>query len=168
MRLTKLMAIAVVVAGLGVALNALAFKTASVTNAASFTVESTDSAALAIEAAAVPGVDTGFSTSGLSTGSMTLTINDKMQPNSTYTFSNVFMITNKASNTTTAITGVGYSDTASASVADVTLYVAGTSTELTNETLASGASVAVDMEITVEDNAALGAESFDIIIFGNQ
>lgn len=165
MRFTKLMGAAVVVVGLAVALNALAFKTASVTNAASFTVSATQSAALAIEAAAPAG--TGFTTNGLATGYLTLSIDDQMQPNSIYKFANVFQITNKAANTTTSITGINYTAAVDPNVV-VKLYKAGTPQELTNETLAAAASVAVDMEIEVKAGAALATKNFNIVISGNQ
>lgn len=163
----KVMGLAIVLVALAVAINALAFKTATVQNAATFTVSATNAAALAIEADATPG--TGFTTAGIGTGYLTLTIDDNMQPNSVYTFDDVFKITNKASNTTTSITGINYSLSGlDAAIATVKLLDSADGTQVSNETLASGASITVDLEITVLSTAALGAEPFEITISGNQ
>lgn len=171
----KVLGLAIVLVALAVAINALAFKSASVTNSASFTVSATNAAALAIEAGGTPG--TGFSTAGITDGSLTLTINDKMQPNSTYKFSEVFKVTHKATSTN-SITGVGYTVSVPAGfqASDIKLYETGGSTELSNKTLTSGApSVTLDLEIHVPAGVTIdtvtpanNVKSFNIVITGNQ
>jgi len=164
MRFSKLMGLAIVLVALAVAINALAFKSAEVTNAATFTVSATDSAALAIKAATTPG--TGFTASNLGTGFLTLAITDNMQPNSKYKFSGVFKISNT---TASNITGVGYTTTFPAAVGTITLLDASDSTPLSNETLATpGGAIDVDMEITLLSTATTGAKTFNIVITGNQ
>lgn len=91
MRVTKFMGLAVVLVAMAVMVNTLAYKTAVVTNGMTITVDTTGSAKLAVAAAAAP--DPGLGTS-VTNGKLTLTINDKMQPDSVYTFQDAFQVTN--------------------------------------------------------------------------
>lgn len=163
MRLSKVMGLAVVLVALAVAINALAFKTASVTNSASFTISASKDAALGIDAGTTPG--TGFTLSGQNTGAATLTIDDNMQPNSVYTFGQVFKLVNHANSG--SITLTGYTATVTGGGATIKLYKAGTSDEIgagTAITLGVGGSMDVDMEVTV--TGAAGAKSASIVING--
>jgi hypothetical protein len=162
MRLTKFMGLAVVLVALAVTLNALAFSTAKVTNSATFTVAATGSAALAISS--TPG--TGLS-ADVTSNYLKLTVNDKMQPNSTYLFSNAITTTNKSSG---AINLTGYSATANG--VTVKLYKAGTNTELgavgAQSLATANDSLTFDMEVTVDKAATTGAQTVDITINASQ
>lgn len=177
-RYRKVMGLAIVLVALAVAINALAFKTATVTNHASFTVNATKAAALAIQDTTGSERGTGFGTTGVDNGYLTLTINDQMQPNSKYLFKGVFKIVhNLEAANTASITGVKYEVSSVPTpfvAADIKLYKTGTTTEVTNETIADGGSLIVDLEInvpdsiTVSDTATGNPYSFDIDIIGNQ
>jgi hypothetical protein len=88
----KWIGLAVLVVALIMAINAFAYRTASVTNGFSITVDSTNNAALAIDAPTTP--DPGI-TATISGGKMNLTVNEKVQPDSVYSFEDVLKITNK-------------------------------------------------------------------------
>jgi hypothetical protein len=158
---TRLMGLAVALVAGAVVINALAFSTATVTNATTFTVSSTNTAAIGITAAAFPG--SGFSTS-FTNNYLELAITNNMQPNSVYKFSNVLTVTN---NTDTAAT-VNYSLTSPPTGVTVRLLEAGTSTELTNKALAGAAAVTVDVEITLSTATTTGAKSMDLVISATQ
>lgn len=153
MRITRLMGLATVLVALAAAVNALAFKTATVTNPTTFTVDTTSAAALAFAAATSPG--TGFTASIPTTGAnqrqLEIVINDKMQPNSVYRFTNVFKVTNTA--TGTPATTLGVDTSALPAGVTVTLYTAdGTfSTPLVGQILdATTSTLSVDVQIAVD------------------
>lgn len=91
MRISKLMGLAVTIVALAVSMNALAYKTAVVTNGLTITVDTSANAELAVAAAVSP--DPGVSTA-VSSGKFMLTIADVMQPDSVYTFQDAFQVTN--------------------------------------------------------------------------
>lgn len=166
-RYRKVMGLAIVLVALAVAINALAFKTASVTNSATLTVAATQGSALGIDVGTAPG--SGFGTD-FASNYLKLTIADKMQPNSTYTFNDVFKIKHGASEASTAITGIDYLTNLPASVGTIRLMVGATELGDTgaNSLANSSATMDVDLEITIKDTAALGAQTFSITITGNQ
>lgn len=165
MKFSKVMGVALVLVALAVAVNALAFSTAAVTNEASFTISATKDAALAINTTTAPGK--GF-TMSVASGSGSLAINDTMQPNSVYTFSKVFSITHNAADTAPITLGSLTTDLPAAA-GTIKLYEAGTKNEITNKLLATkGASVDVDLEVSVLDGAALGTQTFSIVVNATQ
>lgn len=184
-RYRKVMGLAIVLVALAVAINALAFKTASVTNQAHLTISASKSAALSIDAAASPG--TGFQILGHDTNSMELTIQDQMQPNSTYLFSNVFRIIDNAQSGTVTLAAPVINGLAGATV---TLYKAGTAT-LAGGTVSGGTTIGgttlnkntggatpqvgsyVDVDVVVAipsggNFATADTKNFTIIIDGSQ
>lgn len=114
MNVKKLMGLAVVLVALAVAVNALAFKTANVTNTSSITVDTTSSAALKITA----GTGSGFSSNIGANGYLDIVFSQKMQPNSDYLFGPVFTVTN----TNTALVNLSYTVSGNANGLQVELY----------------------------------------------
>lgn len=98
MRVTKFMGLAVVLVAMAVMVNTLAFKTAQVTNGLSLTVDTTGNAELAVSASA--SQDPGISTA-VSNGKFTITIADVMQPDSVYTYTESFVVTNSSASSIT-------------------------------------------------------------------
>lgn len=152
MRITRLMGLAIVWVALAAAVNALAFKTATVTNPTTFTVGSTAGAALAFDAATSPG--TGFTTSIPATGAnqrqLQIVLNDTLQPNSVYRFTRVFKVTNLA--TGTPATTLSVDTSAFPAGITVTLYKGDGlfTTPLAGQVLdATTSTVNVDMEVSV-------------------
>jgi|GEM_PF-2890488 len=90
-RYRKVMGLAIVLVALAVAINALAFRTATITNTAKITVVKTNGAAVALD---VP-VDIGTGVSAnVDANYLTIDITDAMQPNSVYEFAKVLSLTN--------------------------------------------------------------------------
>ncbi|HLN64629.1 MAG TPA: hypothetical protein VK464_24150 [Symbiobacteriaceae bacterium] len=94
----RLLGLAVVLVALAVIVNALAISSASVTNGVTVSVVATNAALLAFDTTGV-GNDPDLAVSGTTTGSMTITIDDGIQKNSSYTFSPAFMIKNNSDDT---------------------------------------------------------------------
>lgn len=164
--MSKLVGGVVVLIALGSMLTATAFKTAAVTNNMSITVASTGSAALAMAAPAT--WDSGLNPTVVS-GQLLVTINDAMQPGSTYCFSPAFKVTNTGASaptfTFTAPTITGMPGTAT-----MTLYKSGgspCSTALTGQTLGSDGSTDVDIQIVIPALTALATSSPTVVINGN-
>ncbi len=141
MRLTKLMGFAVVLVAMAVAVNALAFRTAVVTNGMSMTVDTTSASGLAFAAATVP--DPGVS-SVITDGKLIITVNDKMQPDSIYTYEDVVKITNNSGATVT----LSYS-TAGLTGGTTLALKTPANADISGTTLASATSLEVKMVVTV-------------------
>jgi hypothetical protein len=164
--MSKLVGGVVIIAALGSMMTATAFKTAAVTNNMTITVAATNTAALAMDASATP--DNGVATTVVS-GQLQITVNDKLQPGSTYCFSPAFKVTNTGASaptfTFTAPTVTGMPGTAT-----LTLFKSGgspCSTSLTGQTLAGNGSTDVDMQIVIPSGTALATSNPTIVINGN-
>jgi hypothetical protein len=140
----KWIGLAVILVALIMAINAFAYRTASVTNDFSITVDSTNNAALAIDAPTTP--DPGI-TATISAGKMNLTINEKVQPHSDYLFEDVL----KIKNNTGYPVNLSYSFTGGASGLTVTLRRADGSAL---GTLPAGQSI--ECELLVSTSATYG------------
>lgn len=90
----RLLGLAVVLVALAVIVNALAISSASVTNAVTVSVVGSNTALLAFDTTGAD--DDDLAISGASAGQMTITIDDGIQKNSSYTFSPAFKITNNS------------------------------------------------------------------------
>lgn len=147
MRLSKLMGLAIVLVALAVSVNALAFKTAQVTNNMSLVFQDSTAAGLAFAAAATP--DPGVSTAlDGTTGITKFTLSQKMQPGSVYTFDPAFKITNNnASGTVT----LAYSAITLTGGVTITLLKSGTTTDISDPsvTIAAAGSQDVAIKVTV-------------------
>jgi len=155
MRITKLMGFAVVLVAMAVAVNALAFKTAVVTNGMSITVATTSASSLAFSAATAqdPGVS-----SSITAGKLTITVNDAMQPDSVYSYEDVVKITNSSAATVSlAYTVTGLTGATAVLKNPSNADIGGT-------TLGPAASVEVKMVVTVPAGTALGAQTGTIVV----
>lgn len=164
--MSKLVGGVVVLVALGSMLTATAFKTAAVTNNMSITVATTGSAALAMAAPITP--DNGVATTVVS-GQLLITVNDQMQPGSTYCFSPAFNVKNTGASAPT-FTFVAPTITGMPGTATLTLFKSGgspCSTSLTGQTLASNGSTDVDMQIVIPSLTTLATSSPTIVINGN-
>lgn len=167
----KVMGLAIVLVALAVAINALAFNTASVTSSATFTISGTGSAALGIDTHGTPG--TGFTVGGTSNSYATIAIADQMQPNSTYTFTNVFLIENNnpgGSGRNINLSAISFSPALPAGLT-VTLYKSGTGDLIgtgSAVSVAAGASMSVDMTVSIGSAVAVGAQNLGIVINGTE
>lgn len=99
MRMSKVIGGVIVLLAFGSVVSTNAFKTASVTNNLPITVAITASAALGMGAPA--STDNGITLSPAGANQMTITVNEPMQPGSTYCFSSAFNIKNATSYTVT-------------------------------------------------------------------
>lgn len=158
MRITKLMGLAVTMVALAVTINALAFQTASVTNAMSITVSSTTSAGLAFDA---PAGSPDGATVSTASNELSVTFTENVQPNSTYTFDPVFKITNNSSSAKT----LGYSSSGFTGLT-VVLYQTGTTNDLSGYSLGAGLSVEVKVSVQTNTGTTTGAKSGSIVVTG--
>ena len=168
MRLSKVMGLAVIIVALAAVMNAMAYKTATVTNPTSFTVTSTTGAALAFSKADNEG--TGFQTSVPDAGSnqrqLQIIITDNMQPGSVYKFTNVFSVTNAISG---AVVDLTYSPDALGQGITVQLLANGVDLKSTTLGGTSPTSVAVDMIVTVSGSyTGTGGSNVGLSITGTQ
>lgn len=153
MKLTKLMGLAVVVVALAAAMNALAFKQATIKNDFALSVKSTGVATIALNTVASPSP--GVSSS-ISTGILSVTFTDILQPNGVYTYDNVFSILNNASypvdlavkfyNGTTEVLGSAV-DIAGIPTS-LPAYTTGTQPTVVNLTITTAKSLTLPVDIT--------------------
>lgn len=169
MRRSRILGLAVVFVALALTMNALAFRTASVSSSATFSVVTSGSAALAVTNAGSPDPGIGTDETG---GVFTLTINDKVQPNSEYRFANVMTVKN-GTGRTTSIKDLSYSISGlTAAEGVVKLYLAGTSTEFPGTvsdgsyTLEKDEAVVLDLFIDLTKDAVIGSKPLTITISG--
>lgn len=161
---TRVLGLAVVAAALAATVNALAYKTAAVTNAISLSVVNTSAAALAFEAADSPDPGLSVSFGGSGSETMSISINEGIQRNAVYTFRPAFKIKNN-SNASTGATGypvaLTYSQTGTCpSGVTLSLLVNGGSADLSTVTsLAAGNSTTVDLQVTTSASAAMNASN---------
>lgn len=149
---TRLFGVAVVLTALAAAMNAMAYRTAQVTNQANFALVNTTAAELAFGAPTTPDPGLTIDTTG---GTLLITVNEDIQKKSVYTWNQTFKITNNATYPVTlsyAVVGASWP-----SGVTLKLYEAGTTTEISTNPLAAAASRDVDMELTVDNTAALAA-----------
>lgn len=172
MRLTRLMGLAVVLVAMATAMNALAFKTATVNNPTSMTVVATNSAIFAF--APIVSTATGFSTSVSANGQLTIGFVDDMQPNSEYLYEKVFKVSSNVSRSSVAkdiaITGISIVDAATgAAVTGVSAEVllTGTSTSLVGQNV-NAAGTEVDVKVVLGSTAAVGGKSLLIKVSGTE
>ncbi len=145
----KFLGLAVVLVALAVLVNVLALSTATVNSGLTIDVVNTSSALVALSAPITPDPDVTVSTA---TGILQLTVADGVQPDSEYTFSPVFTITNNSA------AGITVDLTGSSTPAGMTLSFteAGTANAMTAYALAAGASVSVAMNVASTSATALG------------
>lgn len=184
MRGMRFLGIAVVLAALAGAVNALAFKYASVDNGLALTVATTSSSALAFDAPTA--LDPGISVStagGTSLKQLAVTINDHIQPGSTYKWVSAFKITNQgywngAGYTPYGSVTLGYDTAADNLGAGLTMRLTksgtgaglGVGTDINGFTLDNGVnqSVDVDLEIEVADTYVGAGGSVTITMTGTR
>lgn len=161
---------ALIAAALFILIGALAFQTAVVTNPTSFVVDATGNAALAMSPGTAP--DPGVSVSVVGRR-LSIVINDKMQPGSTYTFSDVFRISNvgPAGGGPYPSVRLGYA-TSGGWPPEVALAIfkTGTTQDLATITLdnTTATSVEVDLRLSVDASYAGTGGTFGIDITGSR
>jgi hypothetical protein len=143
MNVKKLMGLAVVLVALAVAVNALAFKTANVSNTSSITVDATNAAALKITA----GTGSGFTSTIGANGYLDLVISQKMQPNSDYLFGPVFTVTN----TNGAIVNLSYTVSGNTNGVQIDLFKDANGGALPATLAATSGATDVYVKVTVPD-----------------
>lgn len=165
MRLSKLIGGIVVMVALGSMFTATAFKTAAVTNDVAITVSATNTAALAMSAAAVP--DNGIAVT-LPGGQLKITITDQMQPGSVYCFSPAFQVKNTGL-TTPIFTFGAATITGMPGTAQLQVFKSGgtpCTTALQNTTLSPDGTTNVDLLLTIPVGTTLATSSPQIVING--
>lgn len=172
MRITKLLGLSVVLVALAVVINALAFKSATVTNPTSFTVSSTTSAALSFSDTLVGGATRSNGvTVDIVDRQLSIDFTDNFQPNSRYRYLNVFNV-GKAAGIPDVTLGVDTSDVPTG--VTVNLYKAGGGfgggNQLSGAVIdgVTNTSYNVDMEIIVDATYAGVGGAFDLVITGTQ
>lgn len=145
MRITKLLGLAVVLVAMAVAINALAFKTADVTNNMALKIVGTETAALAM----LPGTGDGAGSVVGADGILKIALAKFPQPGSTYVFDDVFRVKNNAaaSRTITLPASVLLGTTTQVTVS----FVNSAGTPVTSVVVGAGATENIGLKIITPD-----------------
>ncbi|MFZ5815438.1 MAG: hypothetical protein ACOY93_09090 [Bacillota bacterium] len=151
---TRFLGLAIVMVALAVLVNVLALSSASVDSDLTVNVVNTATALIAMSAATTPDPDVVVDTTS---GILTVTFDDGLQPASSYTFSPVFKITNNSDGAVTVTV------TSSGTPAGMTVTMTDTANAaLTNYSLLAGGSVEVKMTVTSDDTVTLANHAVTI------
>ncbi len=152
----RFLGLAVTLVALAVMVNALALKSATINGTTvSIPIVNSSAALIAIGGATVsPDPDVIVTDSG---GVATISVQDGLQPNSSYSFGNVLTITNNSETDVTLSISVG--DLTGTGINAITFYDSATSTAFTSGSLAKNTSITLTMSIDVSATAPLGTKT---------
>ncbi len=150
MRITKLMGLAVTIVAIAVVINTLALSTGTVRNSVTISVVNTSSALIAIGLPTSSDLDLTLS----SAGSYSMTIEDGVQPDSTYIFKDAIKITNNSDNDITLAYSFGTLPTGMTMVLKNSLTPFA---DISGISLTKGSSVDAYLEVATTSSTPTGA-----------
>ncbi|HWI63373.1 MAG TPA: hypothetical protein VNT75_16170 [Symbiobacteriaceae bacterium] len=152
----RILGFGVVLVALAFIVNALALSSAQVTNKLTIPVTTTDNALIAFKAPT--SLDSDITLTATGANQMAITVQDGVQPNSTYIFDQVFRITNNSADN--VVLGVTFPSTTGLTI---TLANSVGGATIAGMVLNAGSSIDVKMTV-VADGTATSLTNGDLVI----